>query len=598
MLSKQKNYYKNLQIAIKYFQKSNKPTVSRLYKFLYTVLISVSVLPFLSRDVFEIKKGIDEKLPALDSYYYQRIFSIDANALTLGNFYVDSNEFSYRSMTVLSIGETVQKLIFKLLRNNILTTYFFLTLVYLIIWIILITKLVSSSNNYYQSSLIVIIFILLFLGNSRIPNNGYPFARLISPQFTMMLWLLGIFIIKTIYLAKANPKKFYWYVLLYSIILMISSFSYLYSFLSLVGSGIILVSLLFFEKKYRFSISLLALITLFSLPSFIINSIKSKENRFMDATERMGMISGRFPGSVTTILLCSVVIIFIFFQSYLNKNRLKIDESKKAILIMSLGILLASQSQLITNIEIQFYHFNFFAQTCLMLALIHFLNNLVTEKFNSLFNKYKVTIYTAVILIFVVSSFGTRVLPIIQYYNYGFSNNAYNDQINPTDNVIMDELSLQYTFPIYSRAKVLYQADMAAYGYSNIELLDRAYVSAGCPSKISNSLKSELLVYRLEGIKQKYNSIMRYLNLLGFERNFSNYREKLIVSLNHKEKEIENEFNNYLLHEKEKDCFQKAKDFDIDVIIFDKKSNWNSILNQRDLEIESFGLYGLMKVRI
>jgi hypothetical protein len=84
---------------------------------------------------------------------------------------------------------------------------------------------------------------------------------------------------------------------------------------------------------------------------------------------------------------------------------------------MSLGILLASQSQLITNIEIQFYHFNFFAQICLMLALIHFLNNLVTEKFNSLFNKYKVTIYTATILIFVVSSFGTRILPIIQYYN-------------------------------------------------------------------------------------------------------------------------------------------------------------------------------------
>jgi len=598
MLSKLKNPKISLLKMIRHYQKSNKLIVLRLQKLLYTALIALSALPFLSRDVFEIKKGISEGLPALDIYYYQRIFSTDTSVLSLGNFYVNSSEFSYRSTTILSIGETIQKLIFKLLRNNILTTYFFLTFVYLIIWIVLITKLVNSSNSYYLSSLIVTIFILLFLGNSRIPNNEYPFARLISPQFSMMLWLLGIFITKAIFLAKDNPKKYYLYVLFYSITLIVSSFSYLYSFLSLIGSGVILVLMLFLEKKYRFSVSLFVSIILFSIPSFIINSVKSKENRFIDATERMGMIHTRFPGSITTILLCSVVIILIVFQSYINKDRLKIDESRKAILVMSLGILLASQSQLITNIEIQFYHFNFFAQICLMVAIIFLLNHIITKIFKPLSSRYIFAIYAATVFTFTVTSFVSRILPLAENYSYGFSNNAHIGQLNRGDNVIIDEASLQYTFPIYSEARVLYNEDITAYGYSNLELLDRAYISAGCPSKISNSLKSQLLVYRLEGIKQKYNSITRYLNLFGFERNFSSYQEKLKVSLDYKEKEIQNEFNTYLLREKGKDCFRKAKDFDIDVIIFDKNSNWNSILNRQGLEIENFGLHGLMKVRI
>jgi hypothetical protein len=588
----------DLEKVISKFQKSKNLTSARLYKLLYTVLIAVSALPFLSKDLLEIIKGITKIMPALDIYYYQRIFSIDRSTLKLGNFYVDSNDFNYRSTTILSVGETIQKFTFQLLKNNILLTYYILTLVYLVIWIVLITKLISSGNSYYLNSSIVIIFILLFLGNSRITNNEYSFARLISPQFAMMLWLLGLFIIKIICLARANAKKSYWYVFLFSIILMITSFSYLYSFLSLLGSGVILFVFLFFEKKYRLAIILIVSIIIFSLPFFVTSYIKSKDIRFIDATERMGMIHSRFPGSITTILICSLIIIFILLQSFLIQNRSKLDASKKLMLIMSAGLLLASQSNIITNTEIQFYHFNFFAQMCLMLVLIHFFDSLIKNKFNSIFNKNTFKISTVVIVIYAIFSSNSHFLPLVQNYNYGFSKNVYNDQLNNSDNVIIDEALLQNIFPIYSRAKVLYQADITAYGYSNLELLDRAYISAGCPSIISDRLKSELLVYKMEGTKQKYNSIIRFLSLPGLEKYFSGHKEKLITILNNKEKEIESYFNSYLLREKRKDCFQKAKSFDIDVIIFDEKSKWNSILKEHNILIERFGLGELMKARI
>lgn len=595
MKSQTQKYRINL---VNEFYKRKKVIKPRLQKFFYTIIIAISALPFLSRDISEIKKGISEKFPTLDIYYYQRIFSKNTNPLNLGDFYVDLNEFSYRATTVLSVGETLQKLAFNLSQNNILLTYYLLTLVYLIIWIVLITKLISSGRNYYMSSLIVIFFILLFLGNSRIFNNQYPFARLISPQFAVMLWLLGLVMIKTIISKQTSVKKSYIYVFFYSIILMVSSFSYLYSFLSLLGSGLVLLGILFYEKKYKLTVSLLILVVIFSSPFFAVNYIKSKEIRFLEASERMGMIQWRLPGSITSIIICSIIIIFILFQSYSNENRLKLSESKRIVLVMSIGILLASQSQIVTNFEIQFYHFGVFSQICFMLLLILYFNDFVTNKFNFVFNKLHFQISTAIILVLAIFSIDNRIIPLMKNYQYGFAENFYSDNLNGANNVIIDEATLQYIFPVYSRAKVLYQADIVAYGYSNFEVLDRAYTSSGCPNDISNDLKSEWVAYRLEGIKQRYNTIDRYLNLFSVPNLFLNYREELIISLRDKEYEINSQISRYLLNEAGKDCLQKAKSFGVDTIIFDKRSNWNLVLKKHQIKIESFGLHGLLKAHI
>jgi hypothetical protein len=413
-----------------------------------------------------------------------------------------------------------------------------------------------------------------------------------------MLWLLGLAIIKTIISKKTNFKKSYRYVFFYSITLMLSSFSYLYSFLSLLGSGLVLLMMLFIEKKYKLSISLLSLIIVFSSPFFVINYFKSKEIRFIEASERMGMIQLRFPGSITSILICSMVILFIVSQSYFNRDRFRIDDPKKIILIMSFGLLLASQSNIISNFEIQFYHFNFYSLMCFMLLSILLFNDLIIKKYNFVFNKYTLKICATTILFFTIFSLNNRIIPLAENYEYGFSKNAYSDGLDRTSNVIIDEATFQYIFPIYSKARVLYQADIIAYGYSNFEVLDRAYTSSGCPFEISDNLKLELAGYRLEGIKQRYNTVDRYIKLFDFRNYFLNYREKLIDRLRIKENEIESQINEYLINETGKDCLQKARSFDVDTIIFDKKSNWNLILEKHKIKIESYGFYGLMKAHI
>jgi hypothetical protein len=108
----------------------------------------------------------------------------------------------------------------------------------------------------------------------------------------------------------------------------------------------------------------------------------------------------------------------------------------------------------------------------------------------------------------------------------------------------------------------------------------------------------ELAGYRLEGIKQRYNTVDRYIKLFDFRNYFLNYREKLIDRLRIKENEIESQINEYLINETGKDCLQKARSFDVDTIIFDKKSNWNLILEKHKIKIESYGFYGLMKAHI
>jgi hypothetical protein len=598
MLIQQKHFIIQFKKVIEVFLKSENLLYSRFLKFFYTVLIAVSALPFLTKDLFKIKKALNENVPPLDNYYYQRIFSKDPSIVSLGNFYVDLNDYSYRSTTIFSIGESLQKIFYNLLKQNVLITYYLLSLVYLVIWIILITKLIGPEKNYYLSSVIVTIFIILFLGNSRITNNEYPFARLLSPQFTLMIWLLGLVMIKAICSTKTNFKKSFRYIFFYSVILMLSSFSYLYTFLSLLGSGLILIALLFLEKKYRLSGSLFLLIIFFSLPFFISNFIKSKEIRFNEATERMGMIHWRLPGSITTILLCTMIIMFIVFQSYLNKDRLKIEESKKIILIMSSGLLLASQSNIVTNVEIQFYHFNIYSQICLMIILSLLFRNLITKKYSRIFTQVKVEFSIATLLVIAIFSIGNYMYTIVQNYNYGVYENIYTNHLSRSNNVIIDHARLQYIFPIYSSAKILYQSDIAAYGYSNLELLDRAYTSLGCPLVISNSLKADLTVYRLEAIRQKYITLDKYINFFNLDGFFSDYRNEIFTLSQYKEKEIESQFKDYLSNEKGKNCFQKAKSFNIDTIIFDKNSNWNLILLNKNIKIESIGSNGLMKARI
>jgi hypothetical protein len=574
-------------------QKSN---TRNLFKELFIILLSaISILPFMTRSFTSMKYQGDNLLPVLDTYYYQRIFNLNNNLFSLGDVYVDSMDFSHRQISIFSFGEAAEKILFHLLGNNTILTYFTLSLCLLVGWIFLITRLLKNdkSNSFYSNIIIIVLMLVLFLGNSNILNRNYPFARIISPQISLFLWLLGlIFVFKILALKEIKTIK-YVNMTQFGALLLVSSFTYLYTFFGLLGVSMVITLILATQKRYK-SLIWFIIIIIVSVSPFVINSfIKSKEERFQDAAERMGLINSRFPGSIVTVLICAAIV-FIILASKRFKIKLNdLTNLELSLFVSSTGLILASQSNVLTGREVQFYHFNIFAEINLLLLLLMIFSRMKNYNILKSFHFLQVSFIALIASILIFNSFSKIFFPLVFVNQTDSSMVTFNNKYKEEDRLIVDAANLRDNFPVYSKAKLLYQIDITAYGYTNEEVLDRAFISYGCPLEISEEIKSELEVYRLDAIYLKSKNLEKYIKLFHFDEFFANAYESTLYNTLDKRNKIEFEIESYLRSVSGKNCINMANRYKIDRIIFDKESNWYSIAKLNRLPITSFSFQGL-----
>ena len=560
-----------------------------------TLFAAISILPFVTRSFTSIKSQIENLLPALDIYYYQRVFSLNRDYFQLGNMYVDSVSFQQREINILSIGEVVQKYVFHLLGNRIILTYFLFSLVMIFLWIFLIERLIAydypqsfSKNVLFTSSLLVI-----FFGNTNLINSdNYLFARIVSPQISVFLWLIGLVLLNRIVITKESKTLEYKYLIQFSLLLFVASFTYLFTFISLFGTSIVVFSFLAIQKKYRDLVWFLAFTLISILPFMVLNFNQSKEERFQDASARLGLVKYHFPGSLTTILISLGIIFAITMHKHFITKKLPYSNLERVLVISSIGLILASQSNIVTGKEIQFYHFSLFAKMNLMIYFILIASRITFRKFQNKIVKYRVILIVFLPIILILNSSKGVILPLI-YDNRVSSSIEFLNQYSSKKKLIVDVANLQNVFPIYSEAKLLYQSDITSYGFSNLEVLDRAYISAGCPNKISERLQSELEVYRALAIYTKGKALENYLKYFYLDKYFASFYIPTLDRALKERRIIQSEINNYLITANKTDCVSLAKTYGIDSIIFDKKSQWYSIVIDNNLPVISFTFQGL-----
>jgi hypothetical protein len=184
-------------------------------------------------------------------------------------------------------------------------------------------------------------------------------------------------------------------------------------------------------------------------------------------------------------------------------------------------------------------------------------------------------------------------LPLIFINQTDSSSVTFNNKYKEQDRLIVDVPNLQNNFPVYSKAKLLYQIDITAYGYTNEEVLDRAFISYGCPLEISEDIKSELEVYRVDAAYLKSKNLEKYLKLIHIDKFFANTYELPLHYALDKRKKIEFEVESYLRSVSGNSCISMANRYKIDRIIFDKESNWYNIAKLNRLPVTSFSFQGL-----
>lgn len=435
--------------------------------------------------------------------------------------------------------------------------------------------------------------LVLFLGNSNILNRNYPFARIISPQISLFLWLIGLILIFKIVASKGINTIKYLNMTQFGALLFVSSFTYLYTFMSLIGTSIILTLILVVQKRYKSLICFIIIVVISVSPFITISFIKSKEERFQDAAERMGLINSHFPGSIVTLLICAAIVFIILASKRFKMKINDLTNLELSLFTSSIGLILASQSNVITGSEVQFYHFNIFAEINLLLLLLLIFSRIKYCDFLKSFHSLKVSFIVLITSFLVLNSFSKILFPLVFINRTDLSMQTFSNKYKEQDRLIVDVANLQDNFPVYSKAKILYQIDITAYGYTNEEVLDRAYISYGCPQVISEEIKSELKVYRVDSANLKSKSLEKYIKLIHMDNIFANAFESTSNYALDKRDKFEFEIESYLGSVSGESCISMAKRYKLDRIIFDKESNWYSITKLNRLPVTSFSFKGL-----
>jgi hypothetical protein len=561
---------------------------------LSSLIYASIILPIMTKSSLEIKNNISLGLPALAVSYYQRIFNSN-NSYILGDFYIDTDNFFLRTVDFYNLGELIQRLGFKLLGSNVLLTYYLYSLIYLSLWIFLITRIVNFglSRNITKSFFVTSIILVLFFSRYSFFKGLYPFAQIINPQFSIIIWLYGIFLLFKILEEGKTKKGNLLFVVLYAMNITVASLSYLFVFISLISTSLVAILYILSKKQYHKSFFLALVIFISVVPYALITLRNINDKNSLELVERLGLISSRLPGAALTLLIIFITLIAIF------SNRKLFAETKsflfrKVLTISTIGLIVASQSNIITNRSIQFSdHFLVFAVCNLVILMIFF-----TLHFKILDIKFlapKIILVPLMIGLVVFSALKTF-LPAIQFEKENSLYKLISYKFDASKNVIVDA-PIADAFPIYSNSKILYQNDIYTYKFSNRELIERYYISKGCPRNLDLQKTSPIDVYRFEAYMQKSESIEKYLRFFNLENKLSYLFLQLQSKAVNIQSDIQTEIRNFLIGSEGKSCITLARSFGVDFIVFDESSLWNDNLNLFKTKFDLLDKYKYVDIR-
>jgi hypothetical protein len=539
-----------------------------------STITALAILPFLTVSSKQIASSIVSGNEALGIFYYPRIFSARESWTNIGNYFTESVDKSISSAEFVMLGDLIERIFFKLFSENVAITYAIVSAIYLTLWIYILSLIVSNKvkKDFLESNIIIAAVLVIFFGNNSFFNENYGFFRLISPQVSILIWILGIYCISKYYEHGSLVIKRIRFLVLFSTLILLSSMTYLFSFLALTSVSAVLIVHLFYYKRFKDLIIFLISFLISLMPFLSTTYMNYNDVVFTQVLERMGLFESRLPGTIKTATLCLLVAILTYFYTKFTKTKLNRNPFVLSILICTSGLMLASQSNLITNKSIQFYHFETFSYILLILLitkiLLLFQKRIIGTKV--LKRNTKSVLFSIVSGLVVLGFIQTSIKQdppseLKQFFSRNFSE---------SQNLIVDVSVLDYSIPIYAKSKVLYQGDIIAYKFSNTEIMKRYFVSTGCANSISFETIPGLIDYRVQPLLQKGSQINKYLSLINLDHRFENLYQTYFKEAQARELLIKSQINEFMRENIDSDCIQLARQFGIDYVVYDLESNW------------------------
>ena len=544
--------------------------------FLAPVIVALSLLPFLTFNSIETYDLIIKGVAPLSILYYPRIFSGSNTWFEIGDFF-SGNVGRVNSAEFIMLGDILQRVSYKILGENIILTYKLISLAYLILWVYFLSRIISSDNKekFSTSNWIIGTLLLITFNTNSIFNEHYGFYRLINPQLAMLIWIIFIYILTQYFTNENSTTRRIQFLSILCVLIFISSVTYLFTFLALVGASAVFLMLLILNNKksdalFFFKYSIVAV-----TPLAINIFLNYNESSYVQVLERQGLIESRFPGTLKTLVLCCFTLFFLYFIIRFSKSTSINKPFNTTMFICTIGVAIASQSNVITNKAVQFYHFELFVLILLVILISRSILITVSRiKFVRRFNfKNRNTLSLGIIL-----------LILLNFHNMKFDHNNPIKQFFKTnfisqENLIVDISGLEYSIPVYTNSRVLYQADIPAYKFADEEIMKRYFVNSGCNTDSDFLSIPALFIYQTAPLLQKEAQVLKYSQLLNLEAQFKSTHEAYATESKAIKKSIDSLITNFKQKYFNLNCVDLAKKLEINAIVFDNKSNWKNLLD-------------------
>ncbi len=551
-----------------------------------------------TKDFLQFKRAVLTGITPNDSFYFTRIFSKETPAFSAENSYVGISNLGALSNDSFSIPEILQRFAYINFGGSIYENYIFFSFLYLSILIFAFSVFIrgSQKRNVPQMLLMqVLSLILLFLilGNHGVTNTNYRFSRLVNPQFSILLWLLGLVLVSHLIRRIEQGRSLNSLVIFGALLTLISQYSYIFVFLSLAVTFFMTAIYLFVKNRRKDSLIIATIWMIILLQWFTAFQAKQAQNGFLDATDRMGLLKSHFPGAIETVLLSLISIGLASLQQLFSSRRKQgadLSSQYITINISSISLIIASNSNIITGKSIQFSdHFEIFAYLnfglCISLLIWKILINF----------RYAFLLFSIIFSVIFVHQMQTLADVYVSKESRALDQKLSSINFNKINvrEVAIESPSHADLIPVYAPVGVLFDTRIVSYAFSDNELLLRYFVSRGCPENLSADDLLYVYPYNLAPYYEKRERILQVLNWIRLNKFSDLFVSDLSQELSQRIKEIQSGVVKIYERYGKESCLDLARSSGVEGIIFDGSGNWANIVNEENISSISIGWPGL-----
>lgn len=568
------------------------------FSFAFALLWSLITLPKFIKESREFSNLLANGVSPTEPFYFTRIFALKPGLLTAENAYVGLDSLKSLSNDSLSIPEIIQRCVYFLASTSIYTNYLIFTILYLTLWnfvcLLIFRKFIRSKLDQLVFTGVTSLALLFSFGEERIIETEYSFARIINPQFSGLVWLVFILFLSLVIKSDGKSSQLWFIPLVFFLILQISRYSYLFTYLSVASTLALYIAYLLLKSKSKLAITCTVSLCISVIPFAIVTLSKREIEGYEAAAQRMGLIETRLPGALQTVLLAFLTIFLVLItRRYSVRTHKVLYHVDSSLLLSSAGLIFASNSNVFTQKTIQFSdHFEVFVYLNLIVFTIsRFIiwQTYGDKKLNLIAIISVGTLLIAQIDLRHPTRFAAQSESASQFQAQEFESNS---------NFLVDAPNKEEIIPILFNASVLYDRRIVSYALTHDEVLYRYYLTRGCPERFSKEDFNSVFTYSTAPYNEKALRVRSISERLGISEFTDSLASELELTAQSTQlmfqkmvKNLQNEFPS-------SNCLEYVISEGIDYILFGADSNWVGYFNKMDYPVERNSIFDLNLVRI